>query len=98
MTAGWRVDLMLSLLSELRDPLERLVPMGAILDAGRVGLLALRGELSGLDAEVVFVWVLSDEKRLNVAERGLGDSAVLESVRDLCSRMRRSWSLCSLAT
>ena len=78
----WRLFLTLSLFSELRDPLERLVPMGAILELGREGLFALSGDASGLDAVVVFVCVLSAEKRLKVADLGLGDSAGLESPRD----------------
>jgi hypothetical protein len=82
-------------LSELREPLDRLVPIGAIFDAGGSdGLVVLRGELSGLEAVVlVFVCVLSDEKREKVADRGEGDSAVLDSPRERCSRRRRSWSL-----
>jgi len=86
-----------TLLSELSDPLDRFVPIGAILldpPPGRDGFVVLSGELSGLDAVVlVFVWVLSEEKRLNVADRGDGDSALtmvvvvlteLESPRERC--------------
>ena len=84
----------MSLLSELREPLERFVPMGAILEPERDGFVVFNGELSGLDVVVVFVCVLSEEeKRLNVADRGEGDSAGFESPRDRCSRRRRSWSL-----
>jgi hypothetical protein len=49
------MTLALSLSLEAKDPLERLVPIGAIFDAGRDGLLVLRGELSGEDAVVVLV-------------------------------------------
>jgi len=100
-----------TLLSELSDPLDRFVPIGAILlgPPGREGFVVLSGELSGLEAVVlVFVWVLSEEKRLKVADRGDGDSALtipglvdvagVLSPRERCSRTRRSCSLCSRAT
>jgi hypothetical protein len=91
--------LTLSLPSEFKEPLDRFVPIGAILEFASVGLLALRGEDSGLEAVVlVFVCVLSEEKRLNVALRGEGDSAGLESPLDRCSRIRLSCSRCSLVT
>ena len=40
-------------LSEFKDPLERLVPIGAILEGGRAGLLDFKGELSGLETVVL---------------------------------------------
>ena len=48
---------MASFSAELSEPLERFVPIGAILAVapGREGLLVFRGELSGLEVVVAVV-------------------------------------------